>query len=264
VWKALTDEEELVRWFPLDAAVDPGEGGFIKLRWDDHLDWEHRIDVWEPPKHLVTSYAADPGFGGAVPNGDSISREPDEKVRLAVDYQLESRGGKTFLRLVHSGFLTTPDWDDEYDGVRCGWSFELFGLRDYLERHRGKTRSVAWARALTDLSPEKIWERLTGRKGLAAEGNLTPLASGDSFFFRTVHGDAFRGTTRASNPPKEFYGTVETPSRAIFRLNVFGFQGKREVHVWLSAYDWPRAEADALGLRWREMMGELFPQADLK
>lgn len=265
VWKALTDAEELMRWFPLEAEVEPGEGGIMKWSWGEDFDWRHRIEVWEPPHHLLTSYDADPKLGHAVPGVDPSTQEADEKVRLAVDFRLESRGGgKTVLRLVHSGFLASADWDDEYDGVRSGWGFEIYGLREYLENHLGKARSVAWARAVTDLPLDTIWERLTSEKGLAREGALSPLKSGDPYFFKTVHGDTFRGTTRASNPPKEFYGTVENLSHAIMRINIFGFQGKRDIQVWLSAYDLPRSEVDRLHGHWQDMLKELFPEAELK
>jgi uncharacterized protein YndB with AHSA1/START domain len=35
VWRALTDPQELRRWFPLDATVTPGEGGRMFLSWGD-------------------------------------------------------------------------------------------------------------------------------------------------------------------------------------------------------------------------------------
>jgi uncharacterized protein YndB with AHSA1/START domain len=31
VWKALTDGTELARWFPLEATVEPGVGGNVRL-----------------------------------------------------------------------------------------------------------------------------------------------------------------------------------------------------------------------------------------
>jgi uncharacterized protein YndB with AHSA1/START domain len=33
VWKALTDANELARWFPLEARVTPGLGGKIFVSW---------------------------------------------------------------------------------------------------------------------------------------------------------------------------------------------------------------------------------------
>jgi uncharacterized protein YndB with AHSA1/START domain len=33
VWKAPTDGTELARWFPLEATVEPGVGGKVRLSW---------------------------------------------------------------------------------------------------------------------------------------------------------------------------------------------------------------------------------------
>ena len=37
VWKALTDAAELTRWWPLDAKVKPGPGGFIWMSWRNEI-----------------------------------------------------------------------------------------------------------------------------------------------------------------------------------------------------------------------------------
>ncbi len=39
VWKALTDAEELTRWFPLNAGVTPGVGGSVWMSWTVWLCW---------------------------------------------------------------------------------------------------------------------------------------------------------------------------------------------------------------------------------
>ncbi|HJX88276.1 MAG TPA: SRPBCC domain-containing protein, partial [Gemmatimonadales bacterium] len=52
VWRALTQAEELVRWFPMDARVTPGVGGTMLWNWGEGQDWESRIDVWEPGRRL--------------------------------------------------------------------------------------------------------------------------------------------------------------------------------------------------------------------
>lgn len=52
------------------------------------------------------------------------------------DYVLEAEGGKTVLRLVHSGFGSSADWDSEYEGTREGWSACFVGLKEGLEQHR--------------------------------------------------------------------------------------------------------------------------------
>ena len=92
------------------------------------LVWDSQIEVWEPGRHLRTTYP----LPGAEGRGEAIE--------LAVDYYLEARGGGTYLRLVHSGFGPQSEWDEEYDGVRRGWQYELRSLRHYLERDRAPGR----------------------------------------------------------------------------------------------------------------------------
>ena len=45
VWKALTDPEELVKWFPLEAKVEPGAGGAVELSWGPGLQGKNRINL---------------------------------------------------------------------------------------------------------------------------------------------------------------------------------------------------------------------------
>src|SRR5262245_30524750 len=59
VWKAITEAEELVRWFPQDAKVKPGKGGEIVYCWGG-LEGRCRILAWQPPKHLRTGWMEAP------------------------------------------------------------------------------------------------------------------------------------------------------------------------------------------------------------
>ncbi|HEX6177900.1 MAG TPA: SRPBCC domain-containing protein, partial [Thermoanaerobaculia bacterium] len=91
VWKAISDGEELKRWFPLDARVRPGVCGSVWLSWGEGSEWESPIEIWEPNRRLGTVDTI-PGEGGAAP------------ARIAVDYVIEARGGTTIVRAVTSGF----------------------------------------------------------------------------------------------------------------------------------------------------------------
>lgn len=133
VWRALTDGEELRRWFPADARVEPGVGGKVWVSWGQGMEWEQAIDIWEPGRHLRTT---SPMPGLAVP--------------FATDYYIEVRGDTTVLRLVNSGFGEGAQWDDMYFGMDGGWSYFLFNLRHYLERHPGKPRTLAFERRRID------------------------------------------------------------------------------------------------------------------
>ena len=78
VWKALTDAEELTRWFPLESDVQPGQGGKITLGWGPDLHGECPIRAWEPNKHLQT---------GWLDAGDALAFEA-ESLPSVVDYYI--------------------------------------------------------------------------------------------------------------------------------------------------------------------------------
>jgi len=145
VWKTITEAGELVRWFPLGAEARPGKGGEIVYRWGE-LVGRCRILEWNPPHHLRTGWMEAPA-GGKAPDFPRTGPTPEEgRTPLVVDWHLEARGGKTVLRLVHSGFGPGAQWDKEYDGTNRGWTFELQALKHYLEHQRGKERRAAWLR----------------------------------------------------------------------------------------------------------------------
>ena len=101
VWRALTEAEELVRWFPTGARVTPGKGGRMLWSWGYGEDWVTSIDEWEPGKLLrLVQEEARPydAQGHPLPPGEV------EAARIAMEFTLETVQGKTRLRLVHSGF----------------------------------------------------------------------------------------------------------------------------------------------------------------
>ena len=130
VWKAITEAQEIARWFAPKMTVEPGAGGFVLAEWGPNLHWKTVIEVWEPNKHLRTVEVRDHIMTAAP---DAVPLEP---CRLVQDYYLEAKGGKTVLRLVHSGFGTSSKWDQEYEGTRDGWAGCFLRLKSLLERHK--------------------------------------------------------------------------------------------------------------------------------
>jgi uncharacterized protein YndB with AHSA1/START domain len=116
LWRAITEAEEIVRWFAPEAKVEPGPGGSIGLSWGPGMEGKEPILIWEPGKHLRVGSAGTAG---------------SPKV---VDYHIETRGGKTVLRLVHSGFEADGSFDDEYDSTSGGWALFLAMLKYGLDR----------------------------------------------------------------------------------------------------------------------------------
>jgi uncharacterized protein YndB with AHSA1/START domain len=288
VWKALTDAEELTRWFPLDARVTPGPGGSIWMSWRNEYQWETSIEIWDPPHRLRLASAPPPPAasepGSAATGSSRPKRTPTsgaearasiagdladpsfmsaDAVQIAIDYQLEARGGTTLLRLVHSGFGPGAEWDTELDATRRGWAFELGALRHYLERHRGSTRDVVYERVKIDVPREEAWERLMGPDGLRASG-LARLNPGARYSLTMATGDVFEGKVLSLEAPKGFEATAENLNGALLRLTLddLPLRKVRDVTVWITTYGLPRDQVAGLRARWKELLRRLYPGAE--
>src|SRR5438477_7285842 len=130
VWKALTDATEIARWFAPKMSVESGVGGTVIADWGPGIEWKTTIEVWEPNKHLRLVETRDRALS-PDPNVETL-----EPCRLLQDFYLEGQGGKTVLRLVHSGFGNSAGWDHEYQGTQGGWKACFLRLKTGLERHR--------------------------------------------------------------------------------------------------------------------------------
>jgi len=133
VWKALTEAGEIARWFAPHMTVAPGAGGSVVADWGAGIVWKNAIEVWEPNKHLRLVETRDHFISPEATQGKM------EPCRLLQDYYLEGAGGKTVLRMVHSGFGTSENWIQEYEGTRDGWSVCFSRLKMLLERHKNET-----------------------------------------------------------------------------------------------------------------------------
>ena len=247
VWKAITEAEELVRWFPLGAETKPGRDGEILYRWGE-LVGRCKILEWDPPRHLKTGWMEAPA--------DQTPATPSAQV--VVDWFLEGKGGKTELRLVHSGFGRDAQWDKEYDGTRRGWTFELQGLKHYLERQRGKERRAFWLRRPVSLDARAVWERFKQPGGVFCSVGLDALGAGDRYRFERADGEVLEGRVLVNAAPFEFAGTADNLGGGMVR---FGFEdclGGPEAHVWIATWGLPASQVEALESRWRAALEKAF------
>lgn len=244
VWKALTDGKELTRWFPPDARVTPGVGGSVWMSWGPPWEGEAKIEIWKPNQHLRN---VEP-----PPQPDSIP--------IVIDYYLESRGGKTVLRLVQS-FGTGQDWEDEYsESISRGWPFMLTNLRHYLEVHPGTPRQVAWPRLNVTDSPDAVWQRLLSADGFLRQGSFADLKPGDSYSIETTAGDRLQGKLQFMRMPWTFCLTVDNLNNALLWVNQEPIKDTTQIWIWLSAYGLPQAEVDSFRQRWQGRLQALFPE----
>jgi uncharacterized protein YndB with AHSA1/START domain len=120
VWGALTEAEQLTRWFPDKAAeVDLRPGGAIRIEWQDGEFDDGTVEVVEEPSRFVFLW-----HGGGF-----------DSPQTRVEFTLEAVEGGTRLLVVESGFSRVREdkrasaWKDN-DG---GWTHELGELKTFLE-----------------------------------------------------------------------------------------------------------------------------------
>lgn len=230
IWQALTDAAELERWFPLEARVEPGEGGSIYMSWKNEYAGESEILAWEPPRRLIVSWGWD----------DSGEHAPQ-----VTEYRIESRGETTVVRVVTSGFPDDPSWDDFVEGTNRGWAFELRSLKQYLEEHDGEDREVIYLRRRAAVDPTRAWERILGDEGIGA---------------RPLESDAFD-----HSPPVQYAAVVPELDGGLLRVSFepcMGDTAQRDVTLWLQAWGAARERLPEVEATWRPMLERLFPEGE--
>lgn len=242
VWKALTEADELTRWFPLDAGVNPD--GSVWMSFDNEMRFEGRVEISEPNRRLRS-----------IPT----TPEGQDPTPIATDIFLETRAGKTALRLVHSGFSTDSNWDDLVDATRRGWRFQLGGLQHYLERHRGTPRDVAHFQVqLGQVSLDEAWRRLLGTRGFG----LDQARVGQQFASVAATGDRLEGTVQTLESASDFSAVISNLNDSLLRIWLDRplYPGASDTaYVWLSTYGLPVTQVEAIRDRWGPMIRGLFP-----
>jgi len=230
VYKALTDATELVRWFPLEAGKN--EDGSVWMSFGDGNRFSGAVAGSEPPRHVRFLYRQPP------PGRDPKPLTEDDFVEIVTDYRLETKSGKTVLRLVHSGFGDGSDWGELFDATRTGWGFQLRGLKHYLENHPGHDRVVAWAKSVYPGTRDEAWAQID-------ELRRTGRAR------RTQGGRALRDG---------FVATVDGWNNGFLGVTLEDFCGVRKANVFLSTYDVPKSDVEAFEKRWQTRLDQLFSE----
>lgn len=118
VWRAISDPEELSRWFGHRAELDLRPGGSGAMIWEEHGSFAVRVDEVDAPHRLVWSWVHEAGVAF------------DDAPATRVEWNLSPlEGGGTRLHLRESGFLT----DVHQEQNREGWEEELAELKQLLD-----------------------------------------------------------------------------------------------------------------------------------
>lgn len=164
VWQAVATGPGNAAWFT-KGEIEPRVGGVFRLDFGQGVTTSGTVTSWEPPHQF--GYVERDWDKGAPP--------------VATEITITSRSGdRCLVRMVHSLFTSSDDWDDQVEGFERGWPGFFAVLRLYLQHFAGA--SAASFMAMTSASGDVLttWRRLCDALGLAGAdvGEQREAASG--------------------------------------------------------------------------------------
>ena len=107
VWQAIATGPGMSSWFvPAEFEERDGKPVALKLNFGAGMEPRAVMTAWDPPRMYAGQGEV---YGGSPP--------------VATEWSVEARaGGVCLVRIVHSLFASTDEWDDQLEGAKSGWS----------------------------------------------------------------------------------------------------------------------------------------------
>ena len=152
VWQAIATGPGISSWFvPTEFEVRDGKPVAVKLDFGPGMESRSAVTLWDPPRK----------FGAEAPGW-----APGSPI-IADEWSVEARaGGTCVVRIVHSLFASTDDWDNQLEGTESGWPGYFRILRIYLTHFRGQRSAMMQWMAPAAGTETEAWETLTTAMGL--------------------------------------------------------------------------------------------------
>ena len=120
-YRALTDADEITRWWTTSAESDPRAGGRFRY-------------TWVFPQAPEKDHSQEGAYHDASPN-DSISYPWDMRGHeTTVTFRVSGNDDGAEVLLVHAGWGSGGVWDEEWETHAQGWGFFLQNLKTYLDQ----------------------------------------------------------------------------------------------------------------------------------
>jgi len=157
VWQAIATGPGISSWF-VPATVDEHVGGELSLSFGPGMDSASTISEWDPPHRFVTNGE------GMAPGSPAVADE----------WVVEAKsGGTCVVRVVHSWFASTDEWDGQFEAVEQGWGAFFRILQLVLTHFPGQPSAGFQAMAMAPEPVAAAWASLAGPLGIgeAVEGH---------------------------------------------------------------------------------------------
>jgi uncharacterized protein YndB with AHSA1/START domain len=152
VWQAIATGPGISAWF-VPSEVEERVGGAVVCNFGPGMESLSSITDWEPPHRFVADSRDDLG---------------PEDPTVATEWSVQARSGDTcVVRVVHSWFMESDAWDEQYEWHTYGWLSFFRVLRSYLTHFRGQPSAAFQVVGTAPEPKEAAWAALAGPLGLA-------------------------------------------------------------------------------------------------
>ncbi len=240
VWQAIATGPGISSWFvPAEFEEQGGKPVALKMNFGPGMESRSVVTAWNPPQQWAAQTE------GWVPGSPPIANEWNVQARA---------GGVCVLRIVHSLFASTDDWDGQLEGTEAGWAAFFRTLRIYLTHFRGQRAALMQVMASSTSSEAQAWDTLTsavGVKGLTVGQRWTapagaPAAGGVLEF--------------VSQSPYDALLRLDTPGPGVAALGAFDCGGSSMVGLNFYLYGDQAATTVAREKPlWQAWVQERFP-----
>lgn len=179
VWQAIATGPGISSWF-VPTTVEERVGGTTTAEFGPGMESSSTITAWDPPHRFVKE-------------GDGLSPEAPP---VAAEWVVEAKSGGTCLvRVVHSWFASTDEWDGQWEAVEKGWDGFFKILRLALERFPGQASATFGVAGVGSADGPTALATLTGALGITTEVSGAHVASAEGLptlsgtIVATVHED---------------------------------------------------------------------------
>ncbi|MEO8673148.1 MAG: SRPBCC domain-containing protein, partial [Tahibacter sp.] len=152
VWQAIATGPGISSWFvPAEIEESNGKPVAVNYHFTPDIDIRGTLTAWDPPRMFAAQQ--DEAWGDAPP--------------MATEWNVEARaGGVCLVRMVHSLFASTVDWDDQLEEVTSGWAGFVLILQVYLKHFRGQRGAIMQVKAPVAVPDAEAWKALTSALGV--------------------------------------------------------------------------------------------------
>jgi uncharacterized protein YndB with AHSA1/START domain len=216
VWQAIATGRGVSSWF-VPTEITGQEGGVVTSNFGPGMEGRATITAWEPPRRFS---AESDGLGPDAP-------------ALATEWHVEAlSGGICTVRVVHSLFTDSDEWDDQLESIESGWPVFFETLRLYVAHFRGQACSNIQLLEVCSQSKSEAWDSMIEGLGFTAgkEGDSWRTPSGTP----SISGKIQR--IGESNDHLYALALVDQPFPAIISLIIVDAGGKGCVQLSLYCY----------------------------